>query len=358
VAELQSVGAGFYGYYFGAVLTAAGQPVISSNVNVFESDGSTNAAVYLTSSLAANTLPLPANFTGGTTNVASTDAYGNLDFYAWPGQYVLAFSVAGVPTTITVTVLPWPADGVWNVVSDNSGTSFSPAWGDVRIATASGASMTYTLPSPSRGGRLTVIKADSSTHTVTVTAPSGSIIGGGGSFTNWLLYVQGQTAQVFSDGTNYYLVNVPPGGMPAGNLTLTGTAGNLASASTWAPFGTAGAFAQTVSGGMVAQTSLGYASLQVPVAGTYHCAGGVKWPTTSSVLVGGSVWKYSSGTGAVANGNVVYLPGSSTGPVTSTFAMDVACAAGDNLAIAGYNSASGQTCGTSQTWLDVRLVSY
>lgn len=44
------------------------------------------------------------------TNPVNTDTFGNLVFFATPGLYDLSFTVGGVPSTLTVEVLPWFGD--------------------------------------------------------------------------------------------------------------------------------------------------------------------------------------------------------------------------------------------------------
>ena len=140
---------------------------------------------------------------------------------------------------------------------------------------------------------------------------------------------------------------------PQGNLTLSSTAGNIA-ITTWAPFGGSNKFTPTVANGVSHQTGSGYDSLEVPVAGTYHCSGGVKWPNGSGAnTVGGSVWLTSAG----AEVNPVFLPVASGSPVTVPFAMNVLCAIGDNLANCGWNDQAAKTCAQGATWLDVVKVS-
>ena len=323
-----STGTTFAGLFWDALLSSTGVPAVSTPVTVFESDGSTIATIYSSQSRASQANPI------------NTDAYGNLLFYANPGIYVLSVTLGGVGTTRTVQVDPWFADSPWNVVLDVA--SASPSFGDCRMANATSAGITETLPAVAQGGRVRVVKTDNSTHSVTVTAPGGaSIIGARGAVTSWVLYQQGQTLEVICDGTNFYSINEIPGVMPLGSLSLANPVGNLSSGSP-GPFPTgSGSFAATVTGGMASNTALGFASLTVPVAGVYHCCGGVKYALTTTPLVGAGVWQYRS-SGTLANGNIVYEPANTSYPTTVAFAMDVRCQAGDNLSPAGYADAGGR----------------
>ena len=236
--NLLSTGVPFAGL-FGpdAILSAAGVPVTSTPVTVYQSDGTTVATLY-------------TDQNKGTTasNPVNTDAFGNLAFYTNPGLYILSFTVGGVPTTKVVMVDPWYADAAWNVVVDTSNAS--PLSGDLRLANAASGNINETIPTPSLGVHVKVVKTDSTTNTVTLTTPSGVIFGpglGAGASTK-VLKIQGDSVEVFADGTNYHITGdaVEPSiltqhnyqnGSPytetssvlvlidSANLTITGVAG-------------------------------------------------------------------------------------------------------------------------------------
>jgi len=86
-----------------AILDAAGQPVASQPVTVYV--GTTTG-----SSGTLATLYQSYDSTTTVSNPVSTDSYGNLTFFAQPGQYTLYVNINGIVTTYTVTVHPWPAE--------------------------------------------------------------------------------------------------------------------------------------------------------------------------------------------------------------------------------------------------------
>jgi hypothetical protein len=86
-----------------AILDAAGQPVANQPVTVYV--GTTTG-----SSGTLATLYQGYNSTTTVSNPVSTDSYGNLTFFAQPGQYTLYVNINGIVTTYTVTVHPWPAE--------------------------------------------------------------------------------------------------------------------------------------------------------------------------------------------------------------------------------------------------------
>jgi len=86
-----------------AILDAAGQPVANQPVTVYvgttTGSGGTLATLYQS-----------YNSTTTVSNPVSTDSYGNLTFFAQPGQYTLYININGIVTTYTVDVHPWPAE--------------------------------------------------------------------------------------------------------------------------------------------------------------------------------------------------------------------------------------------------------
>jgi hypothetical protein len=83
------------------ITDALGNPVTSASVTVYEDDGATLATIY-TGPQTGTVL----SAAGATT----TDAFGNLTFFAPPGLYTLSFTVSGTVTTKTVEVSPYYAD--------------------------------------------------------------------------------------------------------------------------------------------------------------------------------------------------------------------------------------------------------
>jgi hypothetical protein len=364
MANLISAGTPFYGLFADAILSSTGAPVTSSPVTVYLTpDGTTEAGT-------ATLYNGPTSSATSVSNPVSTDGYGNLTFWASPGYYILAFSVGGVATTKTVQIDPYYADSVWNAFVENTGAVVNPLSGDCKLCNASGGATGYTLPSPALGQRFKFVKTDTSANGIGITPPSGSIIaatsGNINSSNSYFLYARGQSLELFCDGTNFQVMGSQmPGVLPYGRIQYNGGAANMSTTSTWLPFGTAASW--TIGGqqgGMAGNTALGYASLEVPFAGIYHCSGAVRFPANASFSgssqVGGGVWQYSGSSGNFvkgANNNP-----SSSSPTTITIAQDVTCAALDNLAIAGYSTLSSQLepdpAESAFTWMDVRLVSY
>jgi hypothetical protein len=85
------------------ILDAAGQPVANQPVSVYVGttvgSGGTLATLYQS-----------YNSTTTVSNPVSTDNYGNLTFFAEPGQYTLYININGIVTTYPVDVHPWPAE--------------------------------------------------------------------------------------------------------------------------------------------------------------------------------------------------------------------------------------------------------
>jgi len=217
--NLLSPGTPFAGLYGpDAILTPSGSPATSTAVTIYQSDGSTTATLYTDQTKATTA-----------TNPVTTDAYGNLAFYADPGIYVLSFVVGGVATTKTVMVDPWYADTAWNSYAVTAATTILS--GDCVFVSASSAALVITLPSPLVGARALVAKTDSSTNAVTVTTPSGAIQGPtlGAGTASATLASQGSYYELVGDGTNYHLVAgglapLPAPGASGDVLTATGTA--------------------------------------------------------------------------------------------------------------------------------------
>lgn len=90
-----------------AVLDATGALVPSTPVTVYDGTGTSTAATLYTDETATTTASNPVN----------TDAYGNLTFFATPGQYTIQFTSGGNTTTLTITVPPWPVRGATQDVS-------------------------------------------------------------------------------------------------------------------------------------------------------------------------------------------------------------------------------------------------
>jgi hypothetical protein len=95
-----------------AILDAAGQPVANQPVTVYV--GTTTG-----SSGTLATLYQSYDSTTTVSNPVSTDSYGNLTFFAEPGQYTLYININGIVTTYTVTVQPWPAD-IQNILNQQA----------------------------------------------------------------------------------------------------------------------------------------------------------------------------------------------------------------------------------------------
>ena len=195
--NLLSTGTAFAGLFFDAILTSTGTPVTSTPVTVYQSDGTTPAVCYTDQTK-----------TTTTSNVINTDGYGNLVFYTNPGQYILAFTVGGTPSTKTVQVNPWFSDSAWNVVLDTG--SASPLSGDCRMASAASTSITETCPVPVIGTRVRIVKTDGSANSVTVATSSGSFFGPGlsGGVSSFALTNQGDYAEVMGDGSNYHVMTI------------------------------------------------------------------------------------------------------------------------------------------------------
>lgn len=179
-----------------AVLGQTGTPYTGGPITVYDSDGTTAATLY-TDHTKATTAANPLN----------TDSYGNLTFFAAPGVYVLAFTIGGVATTLTVEVKPYYTDGAWNVVVDTG--SVTALSGDSHLVNATGAAYTVTLPAPALGARVRVMKTDASTNAVTVSTPSGIIngLGLGSGATSVVLRGQGAAIDLMADGTNWHVLS-------------------------------------------------------------------------------------------------------------------------------------------------------
>ena len=201
MANLLSPGTAFAGLFSNAILSSTGAPVVSTPVTVYQSDGSTVATLYA-----------GYDKTGGTaTNPVDTDAYGNLVFYTDPGQYVLGFTVASTPVTVVCIVDPWFTDSAWNAIVDTAG--LTAVSGDSILASAAGGAITETLPAPYLGARVRVTKTDDSGNAVTISTTGGAAIRAidQSSGSTYVLVVQGNSAEVEANGTDWYVVNSTSG---------------------------------------------------------------------------------------------------------------------------------------------------
>jgi len=195
-----STGTAFAGAY-GAWALAAGSPLLpmqNEGVTVYETDGVTLATIY--------TDRTRATIIAGSEVV--TDLNGTFGFYADPGLYVLGINLAGSVYHIPVSIAPDYADCVWNEVIDTAaGVVFDPVPGDSRLCNATTDAATYDLPSPIFAARIRVAKTDVSASGVSMTTPTGAIVGPYGlNVTTLELTQQGQVAELVADGTNYRLI--------------------------------------------------------------------------------------------------------------------------------------------------------
>jgi hypothetical protein len=233
MANLLSPGTTYAGL-FGpdAILSASGVPVPDTGVTVYQSDGTTSATLYTDETK-----------TTTTANPVFTDAYGNLTFYVDPGLYVLSFTVGGVATTKTVMVAPFFPDSAWNTVLDTTGgggTTFAPIPGDSRICNASAGAATYTLPTPSLGAPLRVVRKDDTANACTL---NGSIAGPGlgGGVGSVTLSGAGQFVELEGDGSDWNVVAgavVGTEGIAIGGIFISGTASTAAAVRAELGYGT------------------------------------------------------------------------------------------------------------------------
>jgi hypothetical protein len=335
--NLLSTGTAFAGI-FGpdAILSGTGTPVASTPVTVYQSDGSTVANLYTDQTHSV-----------GAANPVSTDTLGNLVFYTWPGEYVLSFLVSGVPTTKVVEVNAWFSDTAWNVVVDTS--SQTAVSGDLRLANATSGAIVETLPSPLLGVRALVVKTDSSVNTVTLSTPSGVILGpglGAGAST-FVLSGQGASATVFGDGTNFHVTSgsATGSGSPPYYFAYASAATSMVGGA-WTEIALAGTEA---SGGSPLIT-LGSNKLTLPVAGVYHFEYGVN--CASNGARSGLAHNGTTSAALVRQGTP---QGSITGAV-SVGSCDLVCAAADYVTLLGYNDGTTGNCGTGSglTYLQAR----
>lgn len=80
-----------------AIITLAGAPQPTVQVDVYNSDGTTRAALYTDRTRG-----------GSAANPVVTDALGNLTFYADPGRYVLNVTVGTTVRNFQINVAPDP----------------------------------------------------------------------------------------------------------------------------------------------------------------------------------------------------------------------------------------------------------
>lgn len=206
MTDLLSPGSGYAGYFTPtAILTTSGALAPANTpVTVYNTpDGSTLGSLA--------TIGSDYNDKSGGANPVLTDSYGNLEFFAEPGFYILSFTLGGITTTYPVMVPPWFTDCVWNVVTDTA--TASPLSGDCRLADTASSGLIEQLPTPTIGFRLKIVKTDDTVNLVEIQTPSGTIFGPGLGNTgaNPLYLVgQGDFAELISDGSNYYMV----GGIP------------------------------------------------------------------------------------------------------------------------------------------------
>lgn len=103
-----------------AILDDQGKPQPALTVTVYQADGTTAAVLYTDRTKATTT-----------SNVITTDAHGDLSFFANPANYVLGFSLGGT-RSLAVTVDPDPDSPVWTPLPlsngwINYGSNFAPA---------------------------------------------------------------------------------------------------------------------------------------------------------------------------------------------------------------------------------------
>lgn len=331
MVNLLSPGTGSAGL-FGptGLFSSSGAPVTSTAVTVFQSDGSTVATLY-TDQTKTTTVANPV----------STDANGNLTFYTSPGEYVLSYSVGGVPTTKTIEVDAWYSDAAWNAVVDT--VTASAVAGDCRLANATGGAITETTPAPGLGVRCMFVKTDSSANAVTVSPVSGSILGpslGTGAAT-YVLPSQGAYVVLMGDGSNFHVIDASRRdpyfiAYPVSATSMTGSAT------------VAVALANTEASGGAPAITYSLSKFTVPLSGVYHVDYGIGAVSGLAAGVG-----HNSTTVLSRAANVCTSSGSN-----SAGSCDLVCAAGDYLTLLGENGGSTTNCSTSQvlTYFQVRYV--
>jgi microcystin-dependent protein len=206
MTALQSTGTGWAGFWGpNAIINANGTPLGSYTPTIVETaDGTTGGS----------TPTFYSNWTRTTTVAApSTDALGNLSFWTDPGLYLMTYTLPGAsPTTFVIEVLPFYPDAGWNVPAsaDVAGT-VTPLSGDVRMANAATGAITETIPAPSRGARIKIVKTDTTANPVYVQAADSSailqpLLGGGWSSSSEITIVGGGNAvELFADNSNWHV---------------------------------------------------------------------------------------------------------------------------------------------------------
>ena len=278
------------------------------------------------------------DYTRGTPAVApTTDDQGNLQFWTDPGLYLMTFTLPGsAPTTVPITVQPFYPDAAWNVLTvPASATAVS---GNVQLVNAASAPITITLPAPSPGARVKVVKTDSSAFPVNVVVADASLLLGPATGTGYpfqptmTIYGQGGALEFISDGTNYHLTGTnnrrigvvdmfagSSAAVPAGALLCNGGSYNQADyPELWHVIG--GQYGSSGSTFNVPNFTG-----QSPVGGTagtyygapYHTLLNTDLPDHSHANPG---LEYVIGISGSENNSINDTPGASSGPTGVTFA--------------------------------------
>lgn len=170
------------------------------------------------SSLVATGLPVPSLLTFELTQ----DATGGRTF-SWPGNFLNAQAPNTQPNFITVEQFLWDgtaASLVGNVKCTviTKSANYTATTADCIIqASASGGSVTLTLPQLSTGQSWVVTRTDTSANTLTIQGSGGTVNG-----TTNIKLGKNMTTVCHSDGTNLWCTN--PGAEYLQSTTLTGSA--------------------------------------------------------------------------------------------------------------------------------------